>query len=65
MEASKGVTEGTDAEYKRLMNACLSFLNGTGLLGANEEVFSKKPWADMPWLIVAWIMNALVLFPLV
>jgi hypothetical protein len=49
----------------RLMNACLSFLNGTGLLGTNEEVFSKTLRVDMPWLIVAWIMNALVLFPLV
>ena len=44
------------------MNACLSFLNGIGLLGANEEFFSKKPRADTPWLIVAWIMNVLVLF---
>jgi len=44
------------------MNTCLSFLNGIGLLGANEEFFSKKPRADTPWLIVAWIMNALVLF---
>ena len=47
----------------RLMNACLSFLSGTGLLGTNEEIFSKKPRTDMPWLIVAWIMNVLVLFP--
>jgi hypothetical protein len=47
------------------MNACLLFLRGIGLLGENEEAFSKKPRADMPWLIVAWIMNALVLFSLI
>jgi len=47
----------------RLMNACLSFLSSTGLLGTNEEIFSKKPQTDMLWLIMAWIMNVLVLFP--
>ncbi|KAG1897686.1 uncharacterized protein F5891DRAFT_903051, partial [Suillus fuscotomentosus] len=57
MEASKGVTEGTNAEYKRLMNSCVSFLRGLHLLGPSEDFFSKKPRRDMPWLIVAWIMN--------
>lgn len=57
MEASKGVTEGTNAEYKRLMNSCVSFLRGLHLLGPSEDFFSKKPRRDTPWLIVAWIMN--------
>ncbi|KAG1869936.1 hypothetical protein F4604DRAFT_1584203 [Suillus subluteus] len=58
MEASKGVTEGTDNEYKRLMNLCLSFLIGIHLLGPDKDFFIKKPRPDSPWLIVAWIMNA-------
>ncbi|KAG2363600.1 hypothetical protein BDR07DRAFT_1483459 [Suillus spraguei] len=57
MEASKGVTEGTDAEYKRLMNSCLVFAVGTRLLGTDEECFSKRPQPNAPWIIIAWIMN--------
>ncbi|KAG1724756.1 uncharacterized protein EDB91DRAFT_1170028 [Suillus paluster] len=58
MEASKGVTDGTDAEYKRLMNSCVSFAIRIRLLGPDEEFFSKRPRADAPLVIVAWIMNA-------
>ncbi|KAG2114585.1 uncharacterized protein F5147DRAFT_769894 [Suillus discolor] len=57
MDALKGVTEGTSVEYKWLMNTCVMFLAGLGLLGSNEEFFCKKPRADAPWLIIAWIMN--------
>ncbi|KAG2354915.1 hypothetical protein BDR07DRAFT_1493931 [Suillus spraguei] len=57
MEVSKGVTEGTDAEYKRLMNSCLAFAVGTRLLETDEEFFSKRPQPNAPWIIVAWIMN--------
>ncbi|KAG1855974.1 hypothetical protein F4604DRAFT_2040601 [Suillus subluteus] len=58
MEALKGVTEGTNAKYKRLMNSCVSFLRGLHLLGLSKDFFSKKPRRDTPWLIVAWIMSA-------
>ncbi|KAG1723372.1 uncharacterized protein EDB91DRAFT_1162558 [Suillus paluster] len=56
--ANTGVTDGTDAEYKRLMNSCVSFAIRIRLLGPDEEFFSKRPRADAPLVIVAWIMNA-------
>ncbi|KAG1825453.1 uncharacterized protein BJ212DRAFT_1294889 [Suillus subaureus] len=46
MEASKGITEGMDAEYKR-----------TRLLGPDKDFFNKRPQPNAPWVIVAWIMN--------
>ncbi|KAG1845546.1 hypothetical protein F4604DRAFT_1936880 [Suillus subluteus] len=36
MDASKGVTEGTDSEYKRLMNQAVVFLTGVHLLRKDE-----------------------------
>ncbi|KAG2115287.1 uncharacterized protein F5147DRAFT_769742 [Suillus discolor] len=57
MDVSKGVTQGTSAQYKQLMNTCVAFLTSLGLLGSNKEFFCKKPRANAPWLIIAWIMN--------
>ncbi|KAG1838738.1 hypothetical protein DFJ58DRAFT_845966 [Suillus subalutaceus] len=58
MDASKGVTEGMDSEYKRQMNQAVVFLTGMHLLHKDKVFFCKRPRADTPWLIVAWIMNS-------
>lgn len=58
LDASKGVTEGTDAEYKRLMQQCQRFLVGMGWLRGDESFYSNQPHRDAPTFIIAWIMNA-------
>ncbi|KIK77859.1 hypothetical protein PAXRUDRAFT_165548 [Paxillus rubicundulus Ve08.2h10] len=58
LDASKGVTEGMDAEYKRLMQQCEFFLIDMGWLQHNELFFCKTPHPEAPAFIVAWIMNA-------
>ncbi|KIJ08191.1 hypothetical protein PAXINDRAFT_158207 [Paxillus involutus ATCC 200175] len=57
LEASKGVTDGTDMEYKRLMQQCEAFLVSMGLLRNGEVFFCRTPRREVPTFIVAWIMN--------
>ncbi|KAI6019836.1 hypothetical protein F5J12DRAFT_890134 [Pisolithus orientalis] len=58
LDASKGVTEGMDAEYKCLMQQCQRFLVGMGWLRGDESFYSNQPHHDAPTFIIAWIMNA-------
>ncbi|KAH7903548.1 hypothetical protein BJ138DRAFT_1107580 [Hygrophoropsis aurantiaca] len=58
LEASKGVTEGTDLEYKRLMKLCTAFLIAERLIQPGEEFFTASPLSHAPWFITAWIMNS-------
>nr|GAT49007.1 predicted protein [Mycena chlorophos] len=59
-EASKGVTDGTHAQYQRLMKAFTKFLIAqkfiTGGKDAARTLFTNPP-VDTPTFIVAWIMN--------
>ncbi|KAJ7107690.1 hypothetical protein C8R44DRAFT_885104 [Mycena epipterygia] len=56
-EASKGVVDGTDAEYKRHHKLCEAFLQSKGFLKEGEKFFTDTPHKDAPALIVAWIMD--------
>lgn len=56
-DASKGVTEGTDAEYRRLMNSCEMFLHEKKLLSEGIPFFSATPHQDAAYFIVAWILD--------
>ncbi|KAJ6533267.1 hypothetical protein B0H10DRAFT_2247293 [Mycena sp. CBHHK59/15] len=56
-EASKGVADSTDAEYKRLIIAAEKFVHSENLLKDGESLFTNKPHEDAAWFIVAWIMN--------
>ncbi|KAG6884566.1 hypothetical protein C0992_006083 [Termitomyces sp. T32_za158] len=57
LEASKGVTEGTDAEYKSQMRRCVDFLQREKLIEEGDSFFKEEPCSNAPSLIVAWIMN--------
>ncbi|KAF5379508.1 hypothetical protein D9615_006528 [Tricholomella constricta] len=56
--ASKGVKEDTDKQYKRLAKKCLAFLHGRHLLDPGAKFFCERPPENAPLLIVAWIMDA-------
>ncbi|KAJ6523150.1 hypothetical protein B0H10DRAFT_2207283 [Mycena sp. CBHHK59/15] len=56
-EASKGVAENTDAEYKRLIAGCEKFVHAKHLIKDDESLFNPKPHPDAAWFIVAWIMD--------
>ncbi|KAI6146291.1 hypothetical protein BKA82DRAFT_142698 [Pisolithus tinctorius] len=57
LDASKGVTEGMDVEYKHLMQQCQRFLVGMGWLQGDELFYSNQPHRDVLTFIIAWIMN--------
>ncbi|KAJ7791078.1 hypothetical protein B0H14DRAFT_3423125 [Mycena olivaceomarginata] len=57
LEASKGVTNETEKEYKRLMRRCLTFLKEKNLIKAEDGFFTKTPDALVPFCICAWIMH--------
>ncbi|KAF8209885.1 hypothetical protein K438DRAFT_1960107 [Mycena galopus ATCC 62051] len=56
-DASKGVTNDTDKEYKRLMQKCLKFLKENKLIKENDTFFSNTPDKLVPFCICAWIMH--------
>ncbi|KAJ7434192.1 hypothetical protein B0H11DRAFT_1757965 [Mycena galericulata] len=60
LEASKGVTNETDKEYRRLMRRCLIFLREKGLIKASDEFFTSSPDKLVPLCICAWIMHEYV-----
>ncbi|KAH9032741.1 hypothetical protein EDB84DRAFT_1438558 [Lactarius hengduanensis] len=55
-DASRGVSDRTHDEYRRLIAQCTEFLVQTNLV-APSEFFSDKPHPYAPQFIVAWIMN--------
>ncbi|KAJ7664879.1 PIN domain-like protein [Mycena rosella] len=57
LEASKGVTNETDKEYKRLMQRCLKFLRGNKLIKESDKFFTNTPNKLVPLCICAWIMH--------
>ncbi|KAJ7484462.1 hypothetical protein FB451DRAFT_998133, partial [Mycena latifolia] len=57
MEASKGVTNETDKEYKRLMQRCLKFLREKKLIRETDKFFTNAPHKLVPLCICAWIMD--------
>ncbi|KAN0074520.1 hypothetical protein V8E55_011932 [Tylopilus felleus] len=58
LEASKGVTDSTNAEYRRLMRDCEDFLSKMNWIpSTGTGFFSSNPHAEALMLIVAWIMN--------
>ncbi|KAK7013549.1 hypothetical protein R3P38DRAFT_3322519 [Favolaschia claudopus] len=57
LDASKGVTNETDKEYRRLMKQCLQFLKDNKLIQDDNKFFSKSPSALTPFCICAWIMH--------
>ncbi|KAF7357671.1 hypothetical protein MSAN_01363700 [Mycena sanguinolenta] len=56
-EASKGVVESTDAEYKRLNKQCEKFIHDAGFISEDEDFFTNKPHPQSAIFIVAWIMS--------
>ncbi|RDB19137.1 hypothetical protein Hypma_014269 [Hypsizygus marmoreus] len=56
--ASKGVKEDTDKQYKRLAKKCLAFLHEKRLLEPTANFFCENPPENAPLLIVAWIMHS-------
>ncbi|KAJ6511064.1 DNA breaking-rejoining enzyme [Mycena sanguinolenta] len=56
-EASKGVVDSTDAEYKRLIKQCEKFVHDAGFINANEDFFTNTPHPQSAIFIVAWIMT--------
>ncbi|KAK7062101.1 hypothetical protein R3P38DRAFT_3303144 [Favolaschia claudopus] len=57
LDASKGVTNETDKEYRRLMSQCLQFLKENKLIKADDKFFGKNPSELVPFCICAWIMH--------
>ncbi|KAF5390404.1 hypothetical protein D9757_002482 [Collybiopsis confluens] len=57
-EISKGVSEKTAAEYKRLINQCDNFVHKHNMLPQNSTLFSDKPHPQTAEFLVAWIMNS-------
>ncbi|KAF7341459.1 DNA breaking-rejoining enzyme [Mycena venus] len=57
-EASKGVVDSTDAEYKRLHKLCEKFAHAQGFLKEGENFFTNTPHSQSAVFIVAWIMNS-------
>ncbi|KAJ7826600.1 hypothetical protein B0H14DRAFT_2368119 [Mycena olivaceomarginata] len=57
LDASKGVTNETEKEYKRLMRRCQEFLKSKRLIKADDEFFTTKPGPLVPLHICAWIMD--------
>ncbi|KAJ7029853.1 hypothetical protein C8F04DRAFT_1264576 [Mycena alexandri] len=57
LEASKGVTEDTDLQYKRLMQRCLKFWKENKLIKETDKFFTTAPNALVPLCICAWIMS--------
>ncbi|KAK6989001.1 hypothetical protein R3P38DRAFT_3331736 [Favolaschia claudopus] len=57
LDASKGVTNETDKEYRRLMKQCLQFLKENKLIQEDDKFFSKSPSVLVPFCICAWIMH--------
>ncbi|KAJ7777652.1 hypothetical protein DFH07DRAFT_951301 [Mycena maculata] len=57
LEASKGVTNETEKEYRRLMGRCLEFLKQKGLIKQSEKLFTSKPDKLVPLWICSWIMH--------
>ncbi|KAK7037921.1 hypothetical protein R3P38DRAFT_3311188 [Favolaschia claudopus] len=57
LDASKGVTNETDKEYRRLMKQCVQFLKENKLIQEDDKFFSKSPNALVPFCICAWIMH--------
>ncbi|KAG1781314.1 hypothetical protein EV702DRAFT_1042431 [Suillus placidus] len=55
---SKGISDSTESEYKRLILNCDTFLREHGLLWDGESLFSHPPRQEAAYLIVAWIMDA-------
>ncbi|KAJ6482430.1 hypothetical protein C8R45DRAFT_791670, partial [Mycena sanguinolenta] len=55
-EASKGVTNETEKEYKRLMQRCLKFLTDARLIKQDDKFFTNTPGKLVPLCICAWIM---------
>ncbi|KAG2358106.1 hypothetical protein BDR07DRAFT_1489868 [Suillus spraguei] len=55
---SKGISDSTESEYKRLILNCDTFLREHGLLQDGESLFSRQPRREAAYLIVAWIMDA-------
>ncbi|KII83176.1 hypothetical protein PLICRDRAFT_180671 [Plicaturopsis crispa FD-325 SS-3] len=56
-DASKGVTDATDAEYKRLNKQCTVFMRDQGLIAKDAEFFSSNPITNALLYIAAWIMH--------
>ncbi|KAG6826038.1 hypothetical protein H0H92_001351 [Tricholoma furcatifolium] len=56
-DASRGVTDKTDSEYRGQMNLCVTFLRKHKLIREDEEFFCTTPRSDAPQLIVVWIMD--------
>ncbi|KAN0137248.1 hypothetical protein V8E53_004958 [Lactarius tabidus] len=55
-EVSKGVSDGTHAEYRRLISQCEEFLDQRELV-PRGQFFSNRPHKYAPQLIVVWIMK--------
>ncbi|KAL0056794.1 hypothetical protein AAF712_016594, partial [Marasmius tenuissimus] len=55
--ASKGVSEGTDAAYRTLMRQLTRFAQGQNLIGPTEEFFRSEPHQESAEIIVAWILS--------
>ncbi|KAJ6560090.1 hypothetical protein B0H19DRAFT_1260738 [Mycena capillaripes] len=60
-EASKGVLDSTDAEYKRLIKTCEGFVHDQGFIKEGVKFFTDTPHPESATFIVAWIMNRCVL----
>ncbi|KAG2755634.1 hypothetical protein P692DRAFT_20716943 [Suillus brevipes Sb2] len=54
---SKGISDGTESEYKRLISNCDTFLREHGFLQDGKSLFSRPPRQEAAYLIVAWIMD--------
>ncbi|KAF7779026.1 hypothetical protein Agabi119p4_3374 [Agaricus bisporus var. burnettii] len=56
--ASRGVTDKTADEYRRLMASCEEYLRKNNFISPDTVFFSSAPLQDGPHLVVAWIMNS-------
>ncbi|KAJ6622744.1 hypothetical protein B0H10DRAFT_2214072 [Mycena sp. CBHHK59/15] len=56
-EASKGVTDDTDAEYKRIIKLCEKFVHVKGFIKEGRAFFTNTPHTESAAFIVAWIMD--------